>query len=200
MVEECYISAAVTTDSDPYVPLSIPSHYGEPHWFAVYTRARHEKRVTEQLRQQETFAVFLPTYKTVRRWKDRRKLVELPLFPGYVFVRIALKDRLNLLRIPGVVRLVGFNGIPTPLPEREIDSLREALRQRAVAKPHPFLAVGRKVRVKNGPLAGLEGTLLRHKGRYRLVVSLELIQRSTAVDIDAADLESLPNGVSHAME
>jgi transcription antitermination factor NusG len=112
-----------------------------------------------------------------------------PLFPGYVFVRIALRNKLRVQQIPGVARLVGFNGTPVPLPDEEIEMLRTSLASGVRSKPHPFLATGRRVRIKSGSLAGIEGIFLRHKGKLRVVVSIELIRRAVAVDAEAADLE-----------
>jgi transcription antitermination factor NusG len=114
----------------------------------------------------------------------------MPLFPGYVFVFIALSDRLPVLQIPGVVHLVSFNGQPAPLDGQQIERLRMALSQLR-AEPHPFLTAGRRVRVLSGPLAGAEGILMRRKNDCRVVLSLELIQRSVAVETDIADLEPL---------
>lgn len=159
----------------------------EQRWYAAYTCANHEKCVAEQLAQ-HSMEHFLPLYESVRRWKDRRVRLQLPLFPGYIFVRFALGDRLRVLEIPSVVRLVGFNGLPTPLPEGEIESLRNALVRQLHAEPYPYLTVGRRVLIIHGPLRGLEGILLRKKGNLRLVLSLELIQRSIVVDVDAADV------------
>jgi len=134
---------------------------------------------------------FLPLYTSVRRWKDRRVTLDLPLFPGYVFVRLALRDRLRVVQIPSLVRLVGFNGLPTALPDEDMEILRGGLSKNLRAEPHPFLTVGRRVRITNGPFAGLEGTLKRKKSSLRVVVSLNLIQRSVAVDVDAADISVL---------
>lgn len=166
----------------------LPMEYLEPRWYAAYTSANHEKRVAEQL-QVRSVQHFLPLYQSVRRWKDRRVTLDTPLFPGYVFVRLALRDRLPVLQIPGLARLVGFNGTPMALPEEEMEALRAGFEHGVRAEPHPFLRVGRKVRVKNGPLAGLEGTLVKRKKLTRLVVSMELIQRAMAVEIDEVDLE-----------
>jgi transcription antitermination factor NusG len=157
-------------------------------WYAAYTCANHEKRVAEQLSARPVER-FLPLYASVRRWKDRRVELQLPLFPGCVFVRIALRDRLQDLEIPSVARLVGFNGTPTPLPEAEIEALKAGLEGGVRAMPHPYLKVGRRVRVRGGPLAGMAGILVRHKGRFRVVISVEAIQRSVAVEMDATDLE-----------
>ncbi len=173
----------------------LPTEYFEPHWYAAYTCANHEKRVAEQL-VKRSVKHFLPLYESVRRWKDRRVCLQLPLFPGYVFVRIGLHDRLQILQISSVVRLVGFNGLPTPLPDDEIEALRNGLAQRLHVEPHPYLTIGRRVRITRGAFCGLEGILLRKKGHLRVVLSLDLIQRSIMVDIAAADVlpTAGPNG------
>jgi transcription antitermination factor NusG len=168
----------------------IPALYAEPRWYAVWTRSRHEKTVAEQL-ERKSVETFLPVYETIRQWKNGRHRVQLPLFPGYAFTRIALRDRLEVLKVPGVVRLVGFNGAPTPLDDEEIEGLRRALAQGVRAAPHPFLTVGRRVRITAGPLTGHEGILVRHKGAMRVVLSIDLIQRSILIDTDACSLEPL---------
>jgi transcription antitermination factor NusG len=163
---------------------------GELAWFAAYTCANQEKRVVPHF---EARAVehFLPLYSSVRRWKDRNVQLELPLFPGYVFVRIALGLRLRVVEVPGVVCLVGFNGKPYPLPDSEIESLRKAIGNASRIEPHPYtnLSVGSRVRIKSGPLAGVEGKLVRKKNVCRVVLSLDLIARSAAVEIDFTDIE-----------
>ncbi len=175
-------------DLDSGAPATLPAAYLEPRWFAAYTRSRHEKSVAEQLARQGV-EFYLPLYERLSRWQHRRVRLQLPLFPGYIFVRIVLKDRLQVLRIPSVVRIVGFNGQPTSLPEGEIEALRESLALNLRAEPHPFLAVGRRVRLKSGPLAGFEGILVRRKGSLRLVLSINLIQRSILVETDSSELE-----------
>jgi transcription termination/antitermination protein NusG len=157
-------------------------------WYAVYTTVRHEKVVAEQLEQRSVEA-FLPLYRSVHRWKDRRKLVELALFPGYVFVKIAIEERMRVLQVPGVVNLVGFNGKFPALPETEIAALRSGLQNNLYAEPHPYLRIGKRVRVVRGPMAGAEGILTRKKDRYRVVISIDVLMRSVAVEIDGADLE-----------
>ncbi len=132
---------------------------------------------------------FLPMYRAMHRWKDRRKEVVLPLFPGYIFVRIALRDRLQVLRIPSVVRLVGFSGRPVSLPDAEIDALRHGLASSVSAEPHPYLRVGSRVRINSGPLQGAEGILVRKRGVFRVVLSVHLIMRSVAVEVDTSDVE-----------
>ena len=160
------------------------------NWFALYTRPRHEKCVAQQIEERRV-ACYLPLYRSVRRWKDRRKELELALFPGYVFVRLALQDRLRVLQLPGAVRLVSFHGQPAVLPEAEIEGLRERLSRGGCAEPHPYLTVGRRVRVCTGPMQGLEGIIVRRKDRCRVVFSLELIMRSVAVEVDESEVEPI---------
>ncbi len=133
----------------------------------------------------------LPQYASVRRWKDRRVRLELPLFPGYVFVRLALRERLRVLETPSVVRLVGFNGRPAALPDKEIEALQACAAAQINTEPHAYLTAGRRVRIKRGPLAELEGVLVRRKNGLRVVVSLDLIARSAAVEVDTADIERI---------
>jgi transcription antitermination factor NusG len=168
----------------------VSSQYSEERWYAAQTCANHEKRVQEQLCQRAVDA-YLPVYASVRRWKDRRVSLDLPLFPGYVFVRLALRDRLPVLQTPSLVRLVGFGGQPTPLPDQEIEALRLGLTKELRIEPHPFLRVGHRVRVRSGPFQGLEGILVRKKNISRVVISLDLIMRSVATEIDPAELESV---------
>jgi transcription antitermination factor NusG len=167
-----------------------PVEYVQPRWYALQTCANHEKRVWEQLRLR-TVEAYLPLYASMRRWKDRRVHLQLPLFPGYVFVHLALHDRLRVLQTPSVVRLVGFGGQLAALPDHEIDALRQGLAREMCIEPHPYLKVGQRVRVRTGPLEGLEGILVRRKNRSRLVISLDLIMRSVAAEIDVAELESV---------
>jgi transcription antitermination factor NusG len=173
------------------VGVSMPlREYAETRWYAAYTCANHEKRIAEQLHVRGV-EFFLPLYDTVRRWKDRRVRMQFPLFPGYIFVHTPLGHQLRILQVPGVVRLVGFGSIPTPLPDEQIESLRYALVQKVGTTPHPYLTVGRHVRIISGSLAGLTGILLRNKSSYRVVLSLELIMRSVAVEVDVADIEPI---------
>ena len=181
--------ATVTSTTQTDAAL-LPSTYLEERWYAAQTCANHEKRVQEQLRQRAVDA-YLPVYASIRRWKDRRVTLELPLFPGYVFVRLALRDRLPVLQTPSVVRLVGFGGQPVALPDQEIEALRQGLAKELRVEPHPYLKIGQRVRVRTGPLQGLEGLLVRKKNISRFVISLDLIMRSVAVEIDIAELESV---------
>lgn len=168
---------------------SLPLDYIEPRWYAAYTSANHEKRVAEQLKLRSV-EHFLPLYDLVRQWKDRRMKLQLPLFPGYVFVHLALRDRPRVLQSPGVVHLVSFDGHPAPLPEEDIQGIRNCLSHGYQVAPHPYLRAGRRVRVKAGALEGLEGTILRRKNGTRLVLSFDLIMRSLTVEVDESDLEA----------
>jgi transcription antitermination factor NusG len=168
--------------------MNISNNVIEPRWYVAYTRSRHEKSVAQQLRHKEIDS-FLPLYRTIRRWKNGEHCVELPLFPGYAFVRIPLLNRRNVLEVPGVVRLVGPDGTPTPLEDEEVEALRRAISSGINAAPHPYLTVGRRVRVTAGPLAGREGILVRRKGAVRVVLSIDLIQRSMVADLDAHSIE-----------
>jgi transcription antitermination factor NusG len=161
----------------------------EGNWYALYTCARHEKRVANQI-ERRNFSCFLPLYRSVWRWKDRRKELELALFPSYVFVRMELEKRLQVLQLPGVVRLVSFNGQPVALPADEIEALQERLSGDVKVEPHPYLRAGRRVRVRSGAMQGLEGIVVRRKDRCRVIFSIDLIQRSVAVEVDEADLEA----------
>jgi len=160
------------------------------NWYALYTCPRHEKSVAYQI-EQRSISCFLPLYRSVRRWKDRRKELELALFPGYVFVHLAMADRLRVLQLPSAVRLVSFNGQPAVLPEAEIEGLRERLSRGVRLEPHPYLQVGRRVRVCAGPMQGLEGIIVRRKEGCRVVFSLDLIMRSVAVEVDESDVEPM---------
>ena len=168
------------------LPYRAPS-FLDPRWYAIYTNANHEKRVAQQLGQR-SIEHLLPLYDSVRRWKDRRVRLQMPLFPGYVFVRFALRDRLQVLQIPSVAHLVSFSGHPAPVPDGDIQSIQNCLNRNHNVEPYPYLQVGRRARVKRGPLQGLEGIILRRKNRTRLILSFDLIMRSVAVEIDDVDL------------
>jgi transcription elongation factor/antiterminator RfaH len=162
--------------------------YSDAPWYAAYTCPRHEKYVAEQLIKRQ-IGSFLPLYSSVRRWKDRRKRIDLPLFPGYVFVQMTERNRLDILRLPGVVQLVCFQGKPAAIAPAEIEALRRGTTGSLVVQPHPYLKEGRKVRIISGPMAGTEGIFVRRKHQTRLVVSISLIQRSVAMEIDEDDVE-----------
>ncbi|MBI4589285.1 MAG: UpxY family transcription antiterminator [Candidatus Rokubacteria bacterium] len=161
---------------------------GEPRWYALRTRSRHEKRVRDQLEGRAGVEVFLPLWERWSRWKDRKKKVQFPLFSGYCFVRFQYADRLRVLKAFGVVGLVGINGQPEPIPEAEIDAVRALVGTSLRYDPHPFFTEGMEVEVVRGPLEGVRGRLIRKDRSARLVLSVTLIRQSAAVEIDAADV------------
>ncbi len=159
-------------------------------WYAIKTRSRHEKLVTQQLlsRHLETF---LPLVDRRRRWKDRWKHVSFPLFPGYCFVRFPYQDRLKVLSAVGVVQILGINGYPVPIPDHEIESIRQLVTSILPLDPHPYLKEGMEVEVVRGPLTGVRGVLVRKGTRARLVVAIHLIQQAASVELDAGDVRSV---------
>jgi transcription antitermination factor NusG len=165
--------------------------YPDDPWYAAYTCPRHEKYVAQQLIRRR-IGSFLPLYSSVRRWKDRRKQIDLPLFPGYVFVQMNEGNRLDILRLPGVVQLVCFQGKPAAIATSEIEALRHGSSGSVVVQPHPYLKEGRRVRIISGPMVGTEGIYVRRKQQTRLVISISLIQRSVSMEIGEADVEPIP--------
>lgn len=157
-------------------------------WWALYTRHQHEKVVADIL-SAKGFEVFLPLYESIRRWKDRNKVLSMPLFPCYVFVRGGLNRRLQVVTTPGV-HMILFSGEKVAIiPEAEIQAIRAAAEGPFQLEPHPFLKCGERVRVKRGPLEGVEGVLVRKKNLHRLVLSVDMLAQSVALEIDAADVE-----------
>lgn len=175
----------------------LPLSKFEQLWYAVYTCANHEKRVGAELRVRGV-EHFLPIYHSVRRWRDRRVTLDLPLFPGYLFVQLALCDKLQVLQVPSVVRLVGFGGQPQPIATEEIEALQAGISGGLKIQPHPFLTVGCRVRLKHGPLEGIEGVLVRQKNIHRVVLSISLISSSVSVEVDLADIERISRSRSLA--
>jgi len=161
-------------------------------WYALRTKHQHEKSVTNVLAE-KGFEVFCPTYAEVHRWKDRRKEVTLPLFPGYLFFANGLERKVDLLSTPGVCAIVSFGNTPALVPQSEIEAIQLAMLSSRVLGPHPFLKEGDKVRLRSGPLAGIEGILQRRKDGYRLVLSIELLGRSVAVEVEQSDIHRGPN-------
>jgi transcription antitermination factor NusG len=169
----------------------IASVVESPKWFAVYTTPRHEKAVAKHFEFQQIES-FLPLHMEVHRWKNGCKVnVEQPLFPGYIFARIGRRDSPHVRSVPGVLSIVGSGREPHPLPDFEIEALRSGLHLRKF-EPHPYLIVGEKARIKSGSLAGMVGVLARKKNNLRVVLTLELIMRSVAVEVDADELERVP--------
>lgn len=161
-------------------------------WFAIQTRSRHEKLVSFLL-QARGISQYLPMITEVHRWSDRNQHVEVPLFPGYVFVHLAdSKERqVEVLRLPGVVGFVGVHQQGTVIPEEQIEAVRTLVDRNVPWTAHPFLKEGQRVRVRGGSLDGVEGTFLRRNGKESLIISVEVIQRSLAVSIQGYDLQVL---------
>ncbi len=155
-----------------------------PPWFALRTKPRHEKTTAQVLRVRG-YVEFLPCCLARRRWSDRFKTVELPLFPGYLFCRMSPQNRMPILNIPGVVGVVGFGRTPAPVDEGEISALQLIVKSELAVQPWPFLKAGQQVLIEYGPLSGLEGILLSLKKEHRLVVSVTLLQRSVAVEVES---------------
>lgn len=160
-------------------------------WWAIYTRHQHEKVVADTL-SAKGFEVFLPLYETVRRWKDRCKRLSLPLFPCYVFLRGGLERRLHVMTTPGVHVALCSGGRVAVILDDEIQAVRRVVEGPFRVEPHPFLKCGDRVRVVHGPLEGVEGILVRKKNLFRLVLSVEILARSAAVEIDVSDVEPVP--------
>jgi transcription antitermination factor NusG len=159
-------------------------------WYAVQTRSRQEK-VASKFMAARGLEVYLPVYRVRHRWSDRVKVVELPLFRGYLFCRFDPQEMVPVLSAPGVVKVVGFGREPAPVPEEEIRAVRRMVTNGLVASPCPYLREGMKVRIRSGPLAGLEGQLRKIKSRYCLVVSVHLLQRSVAAEVNPEDVEAV---------
>ena len=157
-------------------------------WWALYTRHQHEKTVADML-SSKGFEVFLPLYESVRQWKDRSKMLLMPLFPCYVFVRGGLSRRLQVVTTPGVNMILSRGEHVAMIPDNEIQAIRTTVDGPFSVEPHPFLKCGERVRVIRGTLEGVEGILIRQKNMYRLVLSVDMLAQSVAVEVDAADVE-----------
>lgn len=157
-------------------------------WYAVYTRSRHEKKVAAAL-QDRGIELFLPLRTVVNRWKDRRKELQLPLFGGYLFVRIPPEQRLPVLKVGGVVRFVGNVEGPVPVPDEQIDAIRLLVESGLQYDPYPYLKEGMSIRIRRGPLKGVEGILLEKRKKHLLVLSVDLIQQSAALEINISDTD-----------
>jgi transcription antitermination factor NusG len=156
-------------------------------WFALRAAAGREKAVAVQLRS-KGYEEFLPVFRSKRQWSDRVKELDLPLFPGYLFCRFDFNHRLPILITPGVKLIVGSGKLPMPVTDAEVEALRRVVASGAAAEPHDYLSVGQRVRIREGSLAGLEGILVEAKNSWRMILSVELLRRSVAVEIDRAVL------------
>ena len=159
-------------------------------WFAAYTFPRHEKKADALLRLRGV-ETFLPLFREAHHWKNGvRSIVEMPLFPGYLFVHIRSSEKLKVLQTPSVAALVGSGGIPTPIRAEELERLRAGVH--LGLKPHPYISAGDRVRIKSGPLSQMEGVLLSFKNNWRVVISIELLRQSVSVEVDLCEIERLP--------
>ena len=172
---------------------------GDSVWWALYTRHQHEKVVAEMLAV-KGIEVFLPLYESIRRWKDRSKTLSMPLFPCYVFVRGAVNKRLQVVSTPGVHMILTHGERIATVPQDEIEAIRRTVSGSFRVEPHPFLKVGERVRVMRGTLEGVEGILVRKKNLFRLILSVNMLAQSVAVEIDAADVEPVVPKVGRALE
>ena len=168
-------------------------------WYALQVRARQEVLVADYLRG-IGYDWFLPQCKVRKRWSDRVKNIELPLFPGYLFCRFNPHDRLPILKTPGVIQIIGNNRQPIPVDEQEIRAIQALVASGVPNEPWPFMELGDRVRIESGPLRGLEGLLAEVKGNHRLVLSVTLLQRSVAVEIDSAFVTLLSSSRSRRLE
>jgi transcription antitermination factor NusG len=169
----------------------------QPAWYVIHTRHQHEKTVA-QILTSKGFETFLPLHASPHRWSDRTKMLSLPLFPCYVFLQGGLDRRLDLVTTPGIHSLVSFAGQPAAIPTDEMNALRRAVESGASIEPHPFLECGDWVRVKSGSLAGVQGILVRKKNLYRLVLSVELLGKAAAVEVDGFLVERIESNRSGA--
>ncbi|MCC6712512.1 MAG: UpxY family transcription antiterminator [Candidatus Dadabacteria bacterium] len=163
---------------------------GGRNWYAVHTKSRHEKKTVWDLEERSVEA-FLPLREVLCRWKDRKKRIHVPLFPGYLFVRIDPRDSLGVLGSKGVVRILGSGGVPVPVPEEEIDAARKLARSGVPCTPFPYDFEGREAVITGGPLEGLRGRIESQRGGFRLILSVHLIRSAVSVEVGAGDVELL---------
>ena len=171
----------------------LPAHLLEPQWFVLFVRSNQEKTTAQRLADQE-IQYFLPCCRSVRQWKDRRVTLEMPLFPGYVFVRLLFNERGRVLTLPNVVSLVGARHSPSTVSGEEISWIRQGI-EHGDAMPHPHLTVGQRVRIISGALSGMRGVLVRKQNSSRVVVCLDSISRAFVVEVDLDSLEPLAPGL-----
>lgn len=159
------------------------------HWYAIYTRSRHEKVVLAQL-QRKGIETFLPVREVLSQWKDRKRKIELPLFTGYVFARVDMAQRrLDILKVPGVARIVGFNNHPEPIPDEQLDAVQKLVQTTIKYDPYPYVGVGQRVEVRRGALAGIRGILIRKTNQFKFILSVDLVRQSVGLEIDGSDVE-----------
>ncbi len=159
-------------------------------WYAVRTKAKHEG-VGARFAEARGVEIYLPVYLARRQWSDRVKVIEQPLFSGYFFARVDREERVKVLEAPGVVGVVGFGGEPAPIPEIEIENVRRLMKSGLPASPCPYVKVGDKVRIRSGPLVGMEGILQKIKNRWRFILTVDLLQKGVAVEVDSETVEAV---------
>lgn len=176
------------------LPVGLPTsaRLDDQRWYVAYTYPRHEKSVADQLAHKGVES-FLPTFTKMSRWKDRSVKIEQPLFPGYLFTRISASERLKVVSVSSVIRILSFNEIPVPINDADIETLMLCVRRGGSLQPHHFTAIGERVRVKEGIFDGLEGFVVRHHNGCSLVVTVALIQQSVSLEIEESYLECAPS-------
>lgn len=171
--------------------LPVGDFHESENWYAVHTKSRHEK-VAEATLQSRGVKTFLPLREVLSQWKDRKKLINIPLFPSYLFVMIGLSDIYDVIYTKGVLRIVGCNGTPVPIPVEQIDAIVKAVQNKLKYDPYPYLDEGRDVIIKRGPLKGITGRIIDKKSsKHKLIISIELIKRSVSIEVDVLDIETL---------
>ena len=162
----------------------------QSHWYALYTRSRFEKKLLSELTDRQV-EVFLPMREILSRWKDRKKKIWVPLFPGYIFVNHVdtPENRYNVLNVPGAVRFVESVGRAEPVPEEQIVAIRRFLESSMAVDPYPYMQVGMQVEIIAGPLAGVRGILVEKRGKFRFILQLDMIRQAVSVEIDANDVK-----------
>lgn len=160
-------------------------------WYAVYTKSRHEKVAQVNL-QSRGIITFLPLREVISRWKDRKKVINVPLFPSYIFVNASLSDIYNkVVYTKGVLRVVGYNGIPIPVSNQQVESVKTLVQNKLKYDPYPYLDSGREVVIKSGPLQGIVGKIIEKRSKHTFVLSIDLIKRAVSVEVDVLDIELL---------
>jgi transcription antitermination factor NusG len=185
MIERSDMSLIVASPLEHPEGRAIP----RPQWYALYTRSRFEKKMLSELTDRR-IEVFLPMREILSRWKDRKKRIWIPLFPGYVFVNHidTPENRFRILNIPGAVRFVGFEGYADPVPEDQIQYIRKFLESSIAIDPYPYIQIGARVEVIAGPLKGIKGLMIEKRGRFRFILQVDLIRQAISIEIDASDV------------
>jgi transcription termination/antitermination protein NusG len=179
-------------DTAPLLEQSNEDRLLTSKWYALYTRSRFEKKMLSELTDRR-IEVFLPMREILSRWKDRKKRIWIPLFPGYIFINHVdtPENRYRILNVPGAVRFVGFEGHANPIPEEQILYVRKFLEASIAIDPYPYMQVGTRVEVIAGPLKGIQGILVEKRGRFRFVIQVDLIRQAVSVEIDSSDVRPI---------